>query len=196
MIGRTVTAVSAVIIALLVGGATYLAIGGPTANVAIARVAIDDLVVRWPHHDAAVETGIARLESDDAFAVAVAATDDGVIEHLGSHLPDNQTIFDVKVEASSDTNAIHAADAVAEWLVTDSLERRQGPREENGAGDDDLALIESQFLVVGRATTDEPSNARTATALAAGLSAGLLIVAASEFVNARRKRTDSDTNDG
>jgi hypothetical protein len=248
MIGRTVTWVSALIIVLLVAAATYVVIGGSSAHTAVTRVAIDDLVVRWPHHDAAIETGTTRLRSQDARVVAIEATDDGVVESVSTELPQNQTIFDVVVEASDDANSIAAANAVADWLVTDSLERRRGPREERVAEfeaklvelhksegeaeaalqiasteserivgqaelgtattnvsrtekalaelDDELALVESQFLVVGTATAEEPSNARTATALAAGLSAGFLFIAAAEFVRTRRSRDALESDDG
>ncbi len=123
---RPSPAISALIVSLLIGavvGAVAWALSSEsTERVATARVQIDDLQVRWPFHDAVIESSVALINS--AAALERAREVEPEVISVSSALPINQTIFDVKVEATDAAAARSAADAVAEWLVEENGSER------------------------------------------------------------------------
>ncbi len=114
----------------------------PTSDpTAVATLRLDDNEVRWPFHDAVIQSQDAALADNETIAVAAmaAGVSPDVIRSAEATVPRNQTIFDVSVTADTETNAVAVADALSAELLAANL------RDRTAAASDELAALGAEL---------------------------------------------------
>ncbi len=137
------------LLAALVAGALAGAIGwslAPTGDpTAVATLRLDDQEVRWPYHDAVIQTQAALVDRDDVRDEIAETAGVPVAEllDLNTSVPRNQTIFDVTATATTRTAAVGLVDATAAVLIERNVaERSAGLADRTAAIESELALLE------------------------------------------------------
>ncbi len=126
---NTLTRICAVIVAGAIASGvawTLAPTGDPTAS---ATLRLDDQEVRWPFHDAVIQTQDALLQRDDIRALITRRSNlalDSIVT-LNSEVPRNQTIFDITASASTESQAISIANGAVEALIERNIADRAAP---------------------------------------------------------------------
>ncbi len=141
--------------------------GAPTA---VATLRLDDQEVRWPYHDAVIQTQDALVEQDTVRADVANRAGlplESLID-LDASVPRNQTIFDVTAIAETGDAAVALATAAVDELVErNRLERSAAAATEATTIDADLVRLD-QELSTQRRIIDDPEVAEADRLLAQG----------------------------